>query len=396
MDLRMGPEYDAFRSQVREFLQRHRDRAPSASIGGRDQRELRQWQGILIEAGYAARTVPREYGGYGAEPDLLEAIIIDEEFAGANVYRGLESQGISMLVPTLLHFAREEQKIEYIGPTIRGETIWCQGYSEPGSGSDLASLQTRARIDGDDYIVNGQKIWTSTANEADMMFALVRTEAEAAKHAGISYLLLRMDTPGIEVRPLKTMTGDSTFNEVFFTDVRVPRSNLVGSPGQGWEVGTYTLRHERNMLGRSDQSETFLRSCISVLEDTGALDDPIFRDRLLRLQGRVLAMKYHGLRVLTDRLKGREPGVSALITKLNGCQINYDICALAIDALAEHGILRADSPHVRDAGAWQTQHMYSLGLIIGGGTAQIQKNIISEAGLGMPREPKAPTATNRD
>jgi alkylation response protein AidB-like acyl-CoA dehydrogenase len=388
MDLSIGPEYEEFRQQVRDFLEAHRDEAPTARVGATRDSQILAWQKTLVENGYVGRTVPREYGGFGATPDLLESILIDEEFAAANVYRGMESQGISMFVPTLLHYGSEEQKQTYVVPTLCGEMIWCQGYSEPGSGSDLASLRTHARLDGDEFVINGQKIWTSGAKQSDMMFALIRTEAEASKHAGISYLIISMDTPGLDVRPLKTMTGDSSFNEVFFTDVRVPRDQIVGERGQGWEVGTYTLRHERNMLGRTGQSETYLRGCIDIMRDTGTLDDPVYRDRLVRLQGRMLAMKYHGMRMLTDRLKGRDSGVSGLITKLNGCQINYDICALAIDALGEQGVLWHNSPHVRDAGAWQNQHMYSLGLIIGGGTAQIQKNIISEVGLGMPREPK--------
>ena len=197
-------------------------------------------------------------------------------------------------------------------------------------------------------MINGQKIWTSTAREADMMFCLVRTEPEAEKHAGISYILIDMKTPGIEVRPLKTMTGDASFNEVFFTNVRVPRENLVGDRGRGWEIATYLLRFERSMLGRSNQTETFLAGCIEVLGEAGLLDNPVYRDRLMRLEARVLAMKYHGLRLLTDRLRGRESGVSGLITKLNGCQLNYDLCALAIDAMGERGALKRGSRHVRD------------------------------------------------
>ena len=393
MNLTMDPEYEAFRDEVRGFLERKKDQSPAAGVGTARDDKVLAWQKTLVENGYVARTVPKEYGGYGAEPDLLEGIIIDEEIAAAGVYPGIQNQGIGMLVPTLLHYGSEEQKERYIGPTLRGELRWCQGYSEPGSGSDLASLRTHARVDGDDFVINGQKIWTSNARESDMMFALIRTEPDPGKHGGISYLLLPVDTPGVEVRPLRTMAGDETFNEVFFTDARVPITNVVGKRGQGWEVGTYLLRHERNMLGRSNQSGSYLDSCIAVLEDTGAIDDPIFRDRLTRIQGRVLAMKYHGLRMITNRLKGRESGVSGLITKLNGCQINYDICGLAIDALGEYGVLKRDSPHVRDAGAWQTNHMYGLGLIIGGGTAQIQKNIISEVGLGMPREPKPAAAS---
>jgi alkylation response protein AidB-like acyl-CoA dehydrogenase len=392
VDLSLPPRYLAFREELRAFLDAQAATAPSSRVGaetGPD--ELRHWQRTLVEHGFVGRTIPKEYGGYGAELDLLEAVLIEEEFGERGVSLGMQSQGIGMLVPTLLRYGREEQKRRFIGPTLRGELIWCQGYSEPEAGSDLASLATRAVRDGDEWVVNGQKIWTSTAREADMMFALVRTDPAAGKHAGISYLLLSMDSPGIEVRPLVTMTGDASFNEVFFTDVRVPAENLVGEPGQGWEVGTCTLRHERGLLGRSQQTETFLSSCIDVLQQTGAIADPAFRERLMRLVARALAMKYHGLRNLTSLLQGRELGVSGLITKLNGCQLNYDICALAIDALGDRGVLRQGSPGAPGDGAWQRHYMYSLGLIIGGGTAQIQKNIIAERGLGMPREPKPST-----
>lgn len=389
MDLSYGSEYDAFRRQVREFLEKHKDDAPRAGIGsGEAVDELRRWQKVLLAQGYAGRTVPKEYGGYGAEPDLLETIIIAEEFYEARIAQGMANQGISMFVPTLLQYGTEEQKRAYIGPTISGEMIWCQGYSEPGAGSDLASLQTSAVLDGDDFVVNGQKIWTSSAQEASMMFALVRTEPEESKHRGISYIVLPTDSEGLDIRPLKTMTGASSFNEVFFDNVRVPKKNLIGERGQGWEIGTTTLVHERNMLGSSAHTETMLQNCVDVLRDYGKLTDPIYRDRLMKIQSSVVAMKYHSLRMLTDKLKGRSSGKAGLITKLNGCQLNNDICALAIDAMDESGILRKGSKHVRDRGMWQAQYMFSLGLIIGGGTAQIQKNIIAERGLGMPREPK--------
>ena len=247
-------------------------------------------------------------------------------------------------------------------------------------------------LDGDEYVINGQKIWTSGAREAEMMFALIRTEADAGKHGGISYLVLPMDTPGLDVRPLMTMTGDASFNEVFFTDVRVPATNVIGRPGQGWEVGTYTLRFERNMLGRSNATENYMAGCVDILRETGLIDSPVYRDRLLKLEGRVQAMKYHQLRLLTDRLKKRDSGAGGLIVKLNNCQLNYDVCDLAIDAMAERGVLRRGSKHVRDYGNWQRNYMYALGLIIGGGTAQIQKNIIGERGLGLPREPKPAVA----
>lgn len=393
MDLAYGPQYDAFRQEVRDFLAKHGSKAPRRFAVARPSAELLEWQRLLIEHGYAARTIPKEYGGYGAEPDILKSRIIAEEFASARVPMGIANQGVSMLVPTLLELGTEEQKKQWIAPTLRGEVVWCQGYSEPGSGSDLASLQTKAVEDGDDFVINGQKIWTSTAHAADMIFCLVRTEADKPKHEGISYLIFSMKTPGIEVRPLKTMTGHSEFNEVFFTDVRVPKTQIVGGRGQGWFVANSTLKHERGMLGDPNQAGRRLKDITDLMhretiDGQRLIDNPHFRDRLVELQGRVLSMQFHGLRLLTMGLKGEKELLPRLIVKLQGCELNHQLAALAIDALGELGVLYDGSPHIRSDGAWQQLYMFDLGLIIGGGTAQIQKNIISEIGLGMPREPK--------
>jgi alkylation response protein AidB-like acyl-CoA dehydrogenase len=393
MDLAYGPEYEAFRQKVRDFIAAHHDKAPSRFAESGRAKTL-EWQRLLIENGYAARTIPKEYGGYGAEPDILKSRIIAEEFASAGAPMGLANQGISMLVPTLLELGSEEQKKKWIAPTLRGEVVWCQGYSEPGSGSDLASLQTKAVEDGDHFVINGQKIWTSTAAQADMIFCLVRTEAQKPKHEGISYLIFSMKTPGIEVRPLKTMTGLAEFNEVFFTDVRVPKKDIVGARGQGWFVANATLKHERGMLGDPNQAGTRLKEIIELmqhetLDGERLIDHPVYRDRLLQLQARVLAMEFHGLRLLTAAAKNEDPGLARLIVKLQGCELNHQLAAFAIDALGELGVLYGRTPHLRALGQWQHRYMFDLGLIIGGGTAQIQKNIISERGLGLPREPKA-------
>ena len=396
MDLSYGPEYERFRQELRAFLAEHAEAAPKAGAGvpsGRAGPALLAWQALLIERGYAARTIPREYGGYGAEPDILKRVLIDEEFNAAGVSRGVAGQGPEMLVPTLLEHGSEAQKKRWIGPTIRGEVVWCQGYSEPGAGSDLASVQTRAVEDGPDFLITGQKIWTTTAHLSDMMFGLIRTEQGASKHAGLSYLLIPMDSPGIEVRPLATMTGEAEFNEVFFTQARVPQENVVGRRGEGWKIANTTLLHERNMLASSAVLDGGLRSLVRLMqrESNGgvrAIDRPVLRDRLLRLQARVLAMKLHGMRMLTARLAGKSPGVAGLVTKLAGCELAHQLQALGIDALGELGTLYEGSPHERERGRWQSQYMFTLGLIIGGGTAQIQKNIISERGLGMPREPR--------
>jgi alkylation response protein AidB-like acyl-CoA dehydrogenase len=396
MDLSYGPEYEEFRREVRGFLESQRERAPQGMniVGGKPDEKTRDWQALLIEHGYAARTIPREYGGFGAEPDLLARVIIDEEFARAGVSRGIGGQGPDMLVPTLLEQGSEEQKQRYVAPTLRGEMVWCQGYSEPGSGSDLASLQTRASDDGEDFVVNGQKIWTSSAHYSDMMFCLVRSEPEAEKHAGISYLLIPMDTPGIEVSPLRTMTGGAEFNQVFFSDVRVPKRQLVGRRGEGWKIANTTLRHERNMLGAASQLEGGFQALVRLMENENeggvrAIDSPLYRDRLLRLQAEVLAAKYHSMRLLTCNLKKESPGVAGLVVKLTGCEVSHQIAALALDVMGELGMLYNHSPYERAGGRWLFHYMFSLGLIIGGGTAQIQKNIIAERGLGMPREPKA-------
>ncbi len=385
MDLTLTPELAAFRDEVRGFLEAH---AAEHEAGA--PKDPRGWQRLMIDNGFAARTIPKQYGGFGAEPDILKSRIIAEEFIAVGAPRGMSGQGIAMLVPTLLEVGSEEQKRRWIAPTLSGEIIWCQGYSEPGAGSDLASLQTKAVEDGEDFLISGSKIWTSTAAQAQMMFCLVRTEPTAPKHEGISYILFPMSTPGIEVRPLKTMTGSAEFNEVFFTDVRVPKVNVVGGRGRGWFVANTTLKHERGMLGDPNATEARLKALIElmkseVVDGQRVIDNPLFRDRLIQLQARVLSMKFNGLRTLTDETAG----LARLVVKLQGCELNHQVAALAIDALGELGILYHDGPHLRAKGNWQRNYMFDLGLIIGGGTAQIQKNIISERGLGMPREPKA-------
>lgn len=395
MDLEYGERYEKFRQQVRSFLEQHRPPHAAEILSGGRGAERAEWLSLQIEHGYWARTIPKEYGGYGAQPDLLETVIMDEEFNRAGVPRGMNAQGPAMLVPTLLEHGTEEQKRKYIGPTLRGEIVWCQGYSEPGAGSDLASLQTSAHQDGDDFVINGQKIWTSTADKSQMMFALVRTEPDAPKHGGISYLLVPMDTPGIDVQPLRTMSGDlgeNSFNQVFFSDVRVPRTSVVGQRGNGWAIANTTLKHERNSLNANGEA-TLLRLIKLMRRETAngvpAMASPVYRDRLMKLQGRVLSMKHHGMRILTCSLKKENPGVAGLVVKLQNCQLNFDIAALAIDVMGELGVLYDHTKYERERGYWQVHSMFSLGLIIGGGTAQIQKNIISERGLGMPREPKA-------
>jgi alkylation response protein AidB-like acyl-CoA dehydrogenase len=396
MDLSYGSEYSVFREEVRQFIATFESTAPSAA-GMRGPEGL-AWRKLLIEHGYHSRTIPKEYGGYGAAPDILKSRIIGEEFSAAHLNTGLGGQGISMLTPVLLEMGTQDQKLQFIKPTILGEMIWCQGYSEPGAGSDLASLTTKAELDGDEWVINGQKIWTSTAQLADWIFCLVRTEPDAPKHQGISFLLFRMDTPGIEVRPLVDMTGDANFNEVFFTDVRVPKDQIVGQRGQGWQVANAILGHERGSLAPPDVAENRLNGIVELMktETVGGqrvMDNPIFRDRLMKLQGEVLAMRFNDMRLLSARInKGQDAGLAGMIVKLQGTELRHDLEGFAIDVLGEIGLAYEDNPYLRGNGSWQYQYMYYLGLIIGGGTSQIQKNIIGERGLGLPREPKVTAA----
>jgi len=388
MDLSYGEQYRAFRQEVRDFLEANRHRAPA---GMRiTSKEVIPWQKLLIEKGYTARTIPKEYGGYGAEPDILKSRIIAEEFARAQVMPGLGGQGIAYLVPMLLEIGTEEQKRRFIAPTLRGEMLWCEGYSEPNAGSDLAGLQTSAVLEGDEWVVNGQKIWTGTAQFAHWMFCLVRSEPDAPKHKGISFLLFSMDTPGIEVRPLKTMTGEAEFNEVFLTNVRVPRDQIVGRRGEGWLVANAVLHHERGDLGDPNVALARLNALMTLMKTETVdgrriIDNPIFRDRLMRIQGRVMALRFNDLRLLSAKANGQDASLAAMIVKLQGTEMRHDLEGLAIDALGELGLLYEDSPYLRGGGSWQSMYMMYLGLIIGGGTSQIQKNIISERGLGMPR-----------
>lgn len=397
MDLSLDQRYLDFRAEVRAFVDRHKDDAPPAiSIRdrGKPTQEVLDWQKHLIANGYAARTVPKEFGGHGAAPDILENMIIGEEFNAANVSAGLAGIGIMMLVPTLLEAGTPEQKARYIPKAITGEEWWCQGYSEPGSGSDLASLRTKGELDGDEWVINGQKIWTSGAHFSDMMFCLVRTEPDAPKHRGISYLLIPVDSGGLTVSPLKTMTGRSEFNQVFFDNVRIPAGNIVGKRGEGWKVANVTLKHERGGLGDPNKSIARFEGLVKLmnretLDGRRAIDDPLLADRLMQLEAKVLALKFSNMRVLSADLEGADPGLARLVQKYYGTVLNHELDALAIDAMGEMGVLYEDGEHLRDEGVWQTWYMHDLGLIIGGGSTNIQRNIIAERGLGLPREPKA-------
>lgn len=403
MDLNYGSEYEDFRKEVQEFCKEWKGvnfkdsaKVPLAqafeSSGITMSRS--KWQSILINKGYFARSVPKEYGGFGGDTDIIKNRIVASEFSNAKIPTAMGGQGIDMLVPTLLELGTEEQKKQYIKPTLHGEMIWCQGYSEPNAGSDLASLQTKGELIKGKWVINGQKIWTSTAQYSQMMFCLVRTEPEAQKHAGISYLLVPMETPGLEIRPLVDMTLKAGFNEVFFTDVTIPEENIIGKRGEGWAVANATLGHERGSLTNPNATMNRIHTLIDrmkeeTIDGKRLIDIPVHRDKLISIQAKVMAFQSNSLRVLSSKLnKNQDTKIAGMIQKLVGTELRHELEGFAVDVMGEIGTLYEDSPNLKDNGSWQFLYMYYLGLIIGGGTSQIQKNIISERGLGMPREPK--------
>ncbi len=397
MDLRDGPEYEEFRSEVAAFLEGWPLEGKEAELPLEEQERLFRQRGI--EQGYVYRQYPAEYGGGGQPYDALRENIIQEEYARTGAPGNALSQGPGMLVPTLLEMGSEAQKQQFIAPTLRGDMRWCQGYSEPGSGSDLASLQATARLEGDEWVINGQKIWTSNAEEADYMFGLFRTEPEASKHAGISYLLLPMKQPGIDVRPLRQLTGSVEFYEVFFDDVRTPAENIVGKRGEGWQVSRATLKHERNLIGDprmlSDQFDRLLELAREAqVEGRPAIQDPGVRRRLAEIEGHVRSCETANLRMLSATIRGEEMQamLPMMMIKLVSTDTTQMIMKAAYDLLGSDGLVESGEggnyeKDNRPSSVLQN-YLFSLGPAIAGGASNIQRNIIGERGLGLPRDPK--------
>lgn len=396
MDLSYGDAVEAFRGEVKAFL----DANWPPKEGGSKDEALKAFRRKATEAGYLNRAIPKAYGGSEQEPDSLKGTVIQEEFAAAKAPMEPRGIGTMMLVPTLLERGEEWMKEKFVQATIEGDIAWCQGYSEPGSGSDLASLKTKGEIVGDEWVINGQKIWTSGAQNADYMFILVRTEPDAKKHAGISYLLVDMKQPGIDVRPLKQMTGSAEFSEVFLNDVKTPKDWIVGNRGEGWLVSRTTLKHERNSIGSAAGTIRLLESLVSLaksrkLGGRPAIEDPSIRRGLIQLEGYVRSHQYSGFLQMSKGLKGENPGVIGLMNKINSTNMGHMVAKLALEILDEDGNAAPAGAglglvgDIEGAGPWINQYMSSLGVAIAGGTANIQRNVIAERGLGLPRDAAA-------
>jgi alkylation response protein AidB-like acyl-CoA dehydrogenase len=333
---------------------------------------------------------PVAYGGRGAS--LLEQVIFQEEMARARAPMLINLAGLTMGGPVLIAHGTEEQKKRHLKRILAADEIWCQGFSEPNAGSDLAALKTRAVLDGDSFVVNGQKVWTSFARYADWCMLLVRTDPEAPKHRGTTFLLVDMHSPGVTVRPLKQISGEEDFNEVFFEDVRVPRGNVVGEINQGWDIAITTLMHERQTLtfSRQLQSRTALQDLLALARTYPSpahsiIRDPVARQKLAAAWVDSEAMKYTALRNLTRALRGGVPGPEGSVEKLFWSEMYQRMLESALDLLGPFAQLLGGDPRAVQDGAWPHLMLYSRGRTIAAGSSEIQRNIIAERVLGLPR-----------
>jgi acyl-CoA dehydrogenase len=386
MDFRDSKEEAAFRAEARSFLEAH---APSDLADAYDETvdeekllaSARVWQRTLHDHGWAAILWPQEHGGRGLGP--IEQIIWNQEVARSGLGESVFVVGVGMAGPTIISHGNEEQKARYLGPMLRGDEIWCQLFSEPGAGSDLAGLSSRALRDGDDWVVSGQKTWCSGAHYSDWGILLARTDPSVPKHTGITYFLLDMRTPGIEVRPLRQLTGGAHFNEVFLNEVRIPDANCLGAKGEGFRVAMTTLMNERMALGGADRMFSFPALTEHARAHPERLD-AVLRDELARLHTWVKTLELLNARVLTKLGQGRIPDAESSVMKLALSRILSKGSDLGLRLLGPDAMLRR--------GPWQDQFLSAPAFHIAGGTDEIQKNVAAERVLGLPREPR----TDRD
>jgi alkylation response protein AidB-like acyl-CoA dehydrogenase len=392
MDFNYSADDEEFRREFRAWLEQNRPSEPMPSLAGGFEQDEEDWKRKLAwfrklaSGGWTCVDWPRDYGGRGLS--ILKTVIYHEELQRIGAPMPFVGSGPSLIGPTLMQWGTEEQKRRFIPKIIAGEEIWCQGYSEPNAGSDLASLQTKAVEDGDYFRITGQKIWTSQAQYADWGFVLCRTDTDAPKHRGISYLLVDMKTPGITVRPLVQMSGARGFNEVFFDDVRTPKSMLVGEKNQGWQVAIATLMFERGVGGGGQPLVAVITELAELArkvrrDGRSAWNDSSVRQTIAQLKCDAEALKYTNLRQLTRRLKGLPPGPEGSIMKLCGSELNLRVELFAMELLGAYSQIEYMTPHAIDEGRWLYRMLSARGGTIAAGTNQIQHNIIGERVLGL-------------
>jgi alkylation response protein AidB-like acyl-CoA dehydrogenase len=398
MDLRYTAEDQAFRQQVRKWLDKNVPRKKLETLD-----EKKQWHRKLYEAGYLGMGWPKEYGGREARP--MEQAIVGEEMVRAKAPAPVNGLGISIVGPTLIHHGTEEQKRRYIQKILTAEEIWCQLYSEPNAGSDLASLQCRAEVDGDEFVISGQKVWTSGAHNSDWGLMLARTDRNAPKHQGISCILVDMKSPGVEVRPLKQISGSQEFSEVFFTNVRVPADNLIGEMNAGWRIAQTTLSYERggNTLSRYTRMQESFNRLIDVAhtvkrDGRRLIDDPQVRHKLGKVYADMEVLRYASLRILSRLERGERPGPEASIAKLHYSELDKRVQEIFLEILGPYGLQIAGAPDdvvlepdtdPFEPGSWAYSFAWSRAGTIYAGSSQIQKNILGERVLGLPKEVRA-------
>src|SRR5256886_7260577 len=394
MDFHYSPKDEAFRLELRTWLEANTPKGnshiddPFMEDSLEDWQHRREWQKKLFAAGWVGIHWPTAYGGRGAT--VVEQTIYQQEMARVRVPGVANPLGISIVGPTLMHWGTEEQKKRYIPKILSAEEIWCQGYSEPGSGSDVASLHTSAVEDGDYFVVNGQKVWTSDAHHADMCILLVRTDPSAPKHQGISYILVDMHSPGVTVRPLVQITGESGFNEVFFEDVRVPKANLVGERNRGWQVAITTLMFERSGLGGGRDLTGQVRELTNLAQSLNcdghtAWEDSNVRQKIAQFACEAAALKYTRYRPITRRLQGLPPGPEGSVLKLAMSAPSMKMNTFAMEILGPYSQIAFKAPTAIAGGKWSYRALAARALTIAGGTSEIQRNIIGERVLGLPK-----------
>jgi len=393
MDFRFAPEEQAFRQELRGWL---KENVPPDWEGVFLEEEEKEWQQgrafikKLSQKGWVAPAWPKEYGGMEASPALQ--LVYNEEMGYHRAPIGSIIQAVGIVGPAILFFGSEEQKKQHLPPVTAGERVWSQGFSEPEAGSDLASLKMRAVKDGDDYVINGDKIWTSNAHRSEWCALLARTDPTAPKHRGISFLLVDMKTPGITVQPIINMANMHSFNQVFFEDVRVPKSALLGEENQGWYITAMTLDYERSSLVAAGVSmaKRYLDDLVHYCKETkvnggNLLDNPMVRHKLAEIAIEIEVGKYMVYRVVSLQARMEPGSIEAAVCKLYNTEMNVRLTNTGIEVLGLYGQLQKDSKWSQLMGRFQKSYLYAIAMVVGGGTSEIQRNIIAMRGLGLPR-----------